>query len=273
MGKPVSDKAVVLARGLGTRMRKAAGDARLTSGQAAVADTGVKAMIPIRRPFLDYVLTALADAGWRRACLVIGPEHDELRNYYRSVDRHRMSIEFATQAEPQGTADAVAAAEGFAGGDPFLCVNSDNYYPPGPLRSLRDLHGMGLAVFEQEAMLAGSNISLDRLARFAVVRANADGWLEQIIEKPEPSAVAALGQPRYISMNCWRFGPQIFHACRAISPSPRGELEITDAVQYAIDSLGVRFRVVPCKAPVLDLTGRDDVAPVAERLEGLEVYL
>lgn len=273
MNKPDSDKAVVLARGLGMRMLKADREARLTLRQAEVADTGVKAMMPIRGPFLDYVLTALADAGWRRVCLVIGPEHDGVRDYYGTTRRRRVNIEFAVQREPRGTADAVAAAEGFAGDDPFLCVNSDNYYPPGPLRSLRELDGMGLAAFEQQAMLTGSNIPPDRLGRFATIRIDADGCLERIIEKPEPSELAGLGRPAYISMNCWRFGPEIFRACREVSPSPRGELEITDAVQHAIDSLGVRFRVIPCKAPVLDLTERDDVAAVAERLEGIKVDL
>ena len=105
------DKAVILARGLGTRMRKADGSARATDDQAAVANTGVKAMIPIVRPFLDYVLSDLADAGYRRVCLVIGPEHDEVRAYYgKELRPERLSIEFAVQTEPLGTADAVAAA-------------------------------------------------------------------------------------------------------------------------------------------------------------------
>ena len=65
------DKAVILARGLGTRMRKEDGSADLTDRQAAVADIGVKAMIPIDRPFLDYVISALNDVGYRRICLVI----------------------------------------------------------------------------------------------------------------------------------------------------------------------------------------------------------
>lgn len=80
-----TDRAVILARGLGTRMRKAVQAAGLSEAQAAVAQTGVKALMPIKRPFLDYVLSALADAGWRRVCLVIGPEHDALRSYYASL--------------------------------------------------------------------------------------------------------------------------------------------------------------------------------------------
>ena len=69
------DKVVILARGLGTRMRAGNAEADLDAGQEAVAATGVKALIPIDRPFLDYVLGDLAEAGYRRVCLVIGPEH------------------------------------------------------------------------------------------------------------------------------------------------------------------------------------------------------
>src|ERR1700688_4936706 len=81
-GPGATDKAVILAAGLGTRMRKADDAASLDARQAAIADTGVKALIPIKRPFLDYVLHALADAGFKRVCLVIGPDHHELRRYY-----------------------------------------------------------------------------------------------------------------------------------------------------------------------------------------------
>ena len=76
------EKAGILAGGRGTGMRQADGDVALDQRQQAAADAGVKAMIPIDRPFLDYVLTDLADAGYREICLVIGPEHDMVRDYY-----------------------------------------------------------------------------------------------------------------------------------------------------------------------------------------------
>ena len=69
------DQVVILARGLGTRMRKSDPAVALDPALAAAADSGVKAMIPIGRPFLDYVLGVAADAGITRACLVVGPEH------------------------------------------------------------------------------------------------------------------------------------------------------------------------------------------------------
>jgi len=263
-----------LARGLGTRMRKADDRAELDPRQQAVAATGVKALMPIDRPFLDYVLTALADAGYRRVCLVIGPEHEELRRYYGAELQYtRLTVDFAVQDEPRGTADAVVAAEDFVGEEPFLMVNSDNYYPVESLRAMRGLDGPGLPVFTREGMLAGSNIPAERLLKFAVVETTPDGFMARVIEKPDPGVIESLPEPVGVSMNCWRFDRRIFAACRAIRPSPRGELEITDAVQHAIDVQGVRFRAVLFEAPVLDLSSRQDVPGVAERLRGMEVRL
>lgn len=255
-------------------MRKENERVPLSEQQQKVAATGVKALMPIERPFLDYVLTALADAGYRKICLVIGPEHDELRHYYgKELQYDRLEVEFAVQEKPLGTADAVIAGEAFAGGDPFLMINSDNYYPVEALKAMRALDGPGLPVFTREGMLAGSNIPEERLLKFAVVEVGEDGYMRRIIEKPDPSVIDGLPDPVGVSMNCWRFDHRIFPACRAISPSPRGELEVTDAVQYAIDELGVRFRAVYFEAPVLDLSSREDVAGVAERLKGREVRL
>ena len=159
-----TDKAVILARGRGTRMRADDGAAPLDSRQAAVADTGVKALIPLaNRPFLDYVLSTLADAGCRRICLVVGPEQRAIRDYYlHEVQLQRLSIEFAVQEEAHGTADAVSAAAEFAGRDPFLMVNSDNFYPLAAYQALRDQPGPAVALFERDALLAGSNIAPDR---------------------------------------------------------------------------------------------------------------
>jgi dTDP-glucose pyrophosphorylase len=285
------DKLVVLARGLGTRMRRSDDDAALDRGQAAVADTGVKAMIPLgggaagtatdgaegrpcNRPFLDYVLSAAADAGFRRACLVIGPEQDAIRRYYgdQSLAR-RLTFSFASQAQPKGTADAVAAAESFAAGDYFAVINSDDYYPVEALRGLREQSGSAVALFERDAMLTGSNVPEERIKRFAVATIDGRGCLERVIEKPDGATLAALPQPLWLSMNCWRFGPSIFAACRAISPSPRGEFELPDAVRYAMTELGEQFRAIKVHAPVLDMTSRGDIGPVTALLSGVEVCL
>jgi glucose-1-phosphate thymidylyltransferase len=266
-------KAVILARGLGTRMRKEDDHAQMDDRQSAIAATGVKALIPIDRPFLDYVLSVLAESGYREVCLIIGPEHQELRAYYENLDPMLLKISFAIQEKPLGTGDAVRAAEKFAGRDRFLMINSDNYYPAEACRDLRLWDEAALAVFERDAMIAQSNIPADRVVKFAAVEIDSDGYLKRIIEKPDEKTLASLGNEIYLSMNCWLFGPKIFQACGAIKPSPRGELEITDAVQYAIEKLGEKFKVLKFAAGVLDLSSRSDIAPVAARLAGTEVVL
>jgi glucose-1-phosphate thymidylyltransferase len=268
------EKAVILARGLGTRMRRPDAGAALDVTQAAVADSGVKAMIPIGRPFLDYVLSALADAGCPRVCLVIGPEHDAVREYYtRTVALSRLSVTFATQERPLGTADAVAAAAAFAGRDRFLVINSDNYYPEAALAALRRLGRPGLAVFERDSLVRDGNVDAERVRQFAIVRTNPMGELEDIVEKPDAATIEALGREVYVSMNCWAFGPAIFKACASIGLSPRGELELTDAVRYSMASMNERYVALPFRAPVLDLSSRADVSAVAVRLAGIEVRL
>lgn len=263
-----------MARGVGSRMRNASGDASLSSDEDRVAATGVKALIPIDRPFLDYVLSNLADAGYRHICLVIGPEHDELRRYYgEEISYQRLRVSFAVQAQPRGTADAVAAAEPMVGVEPFLVINSDNYYPVDALRALRALTGPGLAVFSRTAMLGLSNIDEERLTKFAVVESDALGNMKQVIEKPEPAILQALPDPVGLSMNCWRFHAEIFTACRHIEPSSRGEYEITDAAQYVIDELGGHFRVLYSNEAVLDMSSREDVASVRDYLAGSPVHL
>ena len=259
-------------------MRKADPAVALDPALAAAADSGVKAMIPaMGRPFLDYVLGVAAEAGITRACLVVGPEHGQIEQYYKDLRPRRMTIEFAVQEKPLGTANAVAAAEPVVGKRPFVMINSDNYYPLAALCGLRDAPGPAVAIFDQETLVAGSNIPAERIAKFAVVEGEPqpDGTtrLKRIIEKPDEATLARLPRPLGVSMNCWRFGPAIFEACRSIKPSPRGELEITDAVQYAIDRLGEQFSIVWCQAAVLDLSSRNDIEPVARRLAGVKVDL
>jgi glucose-1-phosphate thymidylyltransferase len=264
-------KAVILARGLGTRMRRASASARLDEAQARAADAGVKGMIPIGRPFLDYVISALADAGSRDVCLVVGPEHDGIRRYYsREAVPTRVRVTFAVQTDPRGTADAVAAAESFAAGDQFLVINSDNYYPASALGGLAALPGPGLAGFERAALVGEGNIDDDRVSRYAVMEVHPDNSLADIVEKPDAERWARTPAGALISMNCWRFGPSIFEAARRIGPSPRGEYELTDAVKDAMRH-GERFLVVRVRAGVLDLSQRDDIPSVTRRLSAVQV--
>ena len=255
-------------------MRHPGGAAGLSDEQQRAADSGVKGMIPIGRPFLDYVISALADAGISDVCLVIGPEHARIREYYGAPGRlTRIRVHFVVQQQPLGTADAVAAAEQFAAGEHVLMLNSDNYYPIHTLRALRELGSAGVAVFERQALVQLGNIDAERIGKFSVVRIDADGSLAQIIEKPSAEVVAALGHEVFVGMNSWSLPPEIYDACRAITPSVRGELELQDAVQHARDSMGVHFKVLTFHDGVLDLSSRGDIASVTERLKDTEPRL
>ena len=270
----MTTKAVILARGLGTRMRKADDTAALDEQTAKIAASGVKAMIPtMGRPFLDFVLSTLADSGYTEACLVIGPEHDQVREYYgKTLKLSRIKVSFAIQEKPLGTGDAVRPAEAFAAGESFLMINSDNYYPPESLAALAKSQAPAIAVYKKLAMLQG-NIPAERISKFSVVETRPDGCMERIIEKPDDATLARLGDEAAVSMNCWLFDSKIFDACRAIKPSARGEYEITDAVQHCIDVFGQSFKVHSFNAPVLDLSSRGDIAAVNEKLRGVEVKL
>ena len=267
-------KAVILARGLGKRMREADTAASIDAQQATVADQGIKAMIPVGRPFLDYVLSALADAECRDVCLVIGPEHTAVREYYeRPGLLHRVHVSFAIQERPLGTADAILAAERFAGEDRFLVMNADNYYPVAAYSALREMNEPGLIAFGRDALLADGLISPERIMRFALLDIGDDGYLQRIVEKPDDATARAMSQTAFVSMNVWAFDKQIFEPCRTVRPSPRGELELPVAVQHAIDDYQQRFRAFPMDAPVLDMSSRADIAGVGRRLADVDVRL
>ncbi len=266
-------KAVIMARGLGSRMRKAAEGVALTAEQSKAADQGVKAMISLDgRPFLDYVISALADAGFTDICLVIGPEHDIIRDYYEALDKQRVTISYAIQDEPLGTAHAVLSAEEFAGDDRVLVINSDNYYPTASLQALAEVPGSAVVGYTREAMLTRSNIPAERIAAFALATADENGHLAELVEKPDAETIARLGDEAVISMNCWLCGPAIFAAAKAIPKSARGEYEITDAVRRAIAD-GDPYTVVRAEEGVLDMSNRGDIASVVAALRTHEVRL
>jgi dTDP-glucose pyrophosphorylase len=265
-------KCVILARGLGTRMKSGDVGTPLDAEQSSVASSGLKAMIPIGRPFLDYVLSVLADAGFRQACLVIGPEHNLVREYYARERSTRIEISFAVQVEALGTSNAVLAAEEFAGSDEFLTINGDNYYPVEVLLALQELGQPGAVLFEADALVRESSIPAERIRDFAYALVDAEGFLADLVEKPDAETSARIAGPKLVSMNCWRFGTDIFSACREVPLSPRGEYELPLAVKLAIQQ-GVKFKAATCRAGVLDLSRRSDIAAVAERLRGVKVVL
>ena len=269
-------KAVVLAAGRGRRMREADPAAVLSAEQARAAAEGAKAAMPLDgdgRPFLDFVLSGLADAGVCDVCVVLAPGRHSFARRYASLPMRRLRLSFATQAEPRGTADAVLCAADRLGRDDFLALNADNLYPVSAYRALQALDGQGLPVFERRRLLESSNIPPERIAAFAAVRVGAGGMLEEIVEKPGDAEMRRLGNTDFVSMNLWRLSEPFLEACRRVPRSVRGERELPQAVQYAIAELGQRFRAVPCSEGVLDLSARADVAAVAARLRDVAVNL
>src|SRR5579863_4029778 len=198
-----ADRAVILARGLGTRMRTEQENTHLDASQSAVADSGMKAMIPFGRPFLDFVLSGLADAGYRSACIVIGPEHSVVSEHYARIQPQRINVEFAIQQKPIGTADAVLTVKDFAGDQQFVVLNGDNLYRLEVLNALRELGEPGAVMFDEESLVRNSNIPAERVRSFAYGTVNSENYLIDLVEKPDESNISNLRANSLISMNCW----------------------------------------------------------------------
>ncbi|MGH7592757.1 MAG: sugar phosphate nucleotidyltransferase [Gemmatimonadales bacterium] len=275
-----STAAVVLAAGLGTRMRRDDPAAKLGTAQAEAAARGLKGMIPDNRgrPLLDHILSSLADGGVTDVCLVIGPKHDPITDHYALRPPRRVKLSFAVQESPRGTADALLAAAAWIGDRGVLVLNSDNLYPAAAVAALVNLGEPGLVAFERQALISASNIDAARIAAFGLVTLHNDDTLAAIAEKPavDQRAVHRGDLPdhaasvEWISMNLWRFDRRVLAACRDVAMSPRGELELPLAVALALRR-GVRFRAVRMAAGVLDLSSRGDILTVASRLGDREI--
>lgn len=270
-------KAVILARGLGTRMQREVEGVQLDETTRAWANKGMKAMIPIAgRPFVDYVVENCRRAGFTEICFVVAPDNDVIREHYAAhAERLKpVTIHFANQLEPKGTADAVDAAKEFVGEESFVMLNCDNLYPVSDLLALRAVEEgtNALPGYDREQLIAKSNIPPDRIARFAVVDVDEQWNLKRIVEKPDNPEDYAVNGKVFVSMNVFRFTPDIFAACEKIEPHPqRGEYELPSAVQYLIDHRLAPFKVIPSQEGVLDLTGKADIASVRQLLEGMRI--
>jgi glucose-1-phosphate thymidylyltransferase len=258
--------AVVLAAGLGNRMRRDTGASGIDAAQASAAARGLKAMIPDAqgRPFLDHILSSLADGGVSDVCLVIGPAHDAIRDHYALRPPQRIALAYVVQQTPTGTADAMLAAEPWVAGRDVLVVNADNLYPVAAIRALVELGAPGCVAFDRATLVRESNIEPARIGAFAVMTLRPDGLLTGIVEKPRDTA------GDWISMNIWRFDHRIFAACRDVPLSPRNEHELPLAVALAIDR-GMQLRAVRLSAGVLDLSSRGDIADLSRRLGDREI--
>ena len=269
-----TDRAMILAGGLGTRMQKQVEGLTLDESTTKIADQGAKGLIPIGRPFLDHTLQALLNAGCRDFCLIVPAGASAIRKYYEAVSEQLAdaALDFAVQGEPLGTAHAMACGRDWAGDRPFMVFNSDNFYMPRTVGDLMAAPAPATVAFERESLIAGSNIPAERIRRFAVMDIDASGHVKRIVEKPDDPDAYAVGGKLYLSMNCFLLTPEIFTACDSIDPHPqRNEYELPTAVQYSIEKLGLTYTAVPSAEGVLDLTARTDIASVRKLLSGHKV--
>ena len=264
----MTSKAVILARGLGTRMQRPGGVA-LSDAGSDLAGRGLKVLMPVAgRPFVDYLADGLVRAGIRAVCFVVAPEAELMREHgSRIAAAAGIDVSYAVQEQPRGTADAVLAACEFAGDEPFVLCNGDNVYPDSALSRLAAAAGdeCWVVAFERDGLSSRGNIAPERARDFSVVSADAEGRLTGIVEKPEDPERFARDGRLWLNMNLYRFTSDIFGACADIEPDPRrGELELTAAVGLLVERGTTPFRVLECEDGVFDLTSRSDV-PAAER--------
>lgn len=256
--------AVVLAGGRGRRLQTSDASALKTDAERRAAAHGFKVLMPVGsgRLLVDVVLARLAEAGVTDVVLVVPPDHAALAAHLDAHPTHDQRVRLAVQPVANGTAGAVAAAAPRVTASACLVVNGDNLYPVAALRALAGLDHCALAGFTRASLEADSGFPPERVAAFAIVEHDADGWLTGMREKPPVEAIAATTR---VSMNLWRMDQAMLAACADVAPSPRGEHELPDAVMLAV-ARGTRVRVVPVSGAVLDLTTAADVAVLTRAL-------
>lgn len=223
-------KGLVLAGGAGTRLRP------LTA-------TSAKQLVPVaNKPILYYGLEDLAEAGIVEVGIIVGDTEDEIRKAVGDGSTWGLSVTFLRQQRPLGLAHCVVVAQDFLGQDDFVMYLGDNLLR----RGVRDF----VAAFEEERAAAravgaegpAAQILLAHVPdphRFGVAELSPSGEVVRLVEKPAdpPSDLALVG--------VYLFDARIHEAVAAIRPSPRGELEITDAIQWLIEQgYPVRSQVV-----------------------------
>jgi glucose-1-phosphate thymidylyltransferase len=270
--RDVITRAAILARGEGTRMRRADPSAHLTPAQARAADEGLKGLMPFTgadghaAPFLDFVLDDLARVGIDDVTFVVGPERPAVQEYYAGRSA-AVGMRFSVQLHASGTAHAVLAAADEIGGAPFLVLNADNLYPPDALVVLAAATRASAVAFDRDALVAAGQFTTERVRAFAVLERRADGTLAAITEKPGANVDLSGARGQFVSMNCWAITSELVDACRRVPRSPRGEFELPHAVALAVAE-GVLVDAPLVRAPVLDLSSRADVAFVQHALSG-----
>jgi glucose-1-phosphate thymidylyltransferase len=225
-------KGLILSGGKGTRLRP-------------ITHTSAKQLVPVaNKPVLFYGIEAMAQAGIEQVGIIIAPETgDEIRAAAGDGSRFGISIEYIVQEQPLGLAHAVLTAEPFLGASPFVMYLGDNLLQGGIvelvesfkarepdalilLTQVKDPQSYGIA--ELDGHVGGGGDGLGG----AGAQAGLDvvGRVVRLVEKPaKPRSNLAL-------VGVYMFTAEIHEAARAITPSGRGELEITDAIQHLVDA-------------------------------------
>lgn len=215
-------RGLVLAGGAGTRLRP-------------LTHTGAKQLVPVaNKPILFYGLEDMAAAGITEVGVVVGETAPEIEAAVGDGSRWGLRVTYLPQEAPLGLAHAVLLARDFLGDEDFVMYLGDNLLRGGVadfVRRFREERAAPALAEEGDRPLA-ARILLARVPdpqRFGVVALDAGGNVTRLVEKPAdpPSDLALVG--------VYLFTPAIHEAVAAISPSARGELEITDAIQWLVD--------------------------------------